>query len=74
MVVKIMCVQLQIPYFYFYFYFLDLYLRVSVTSHVTVTNYSHTITYHKEYYRRFWNNNVIQYILYILILKQIYIF
>ena len=47
-------------FLFYLFYFLDLGLRFSMMLYVAF--HSHIITYHKEYYRRFWNNNIIPHI------------
>ena len=51
---------------YFLIYFiLDLGLGFSMILYLTITCYGHTITCHKEHHKRFWNNNIILYVLYI---------
>ena len=55
-------------FFFFHFYFWGLSVRVNMTSlsqrHISVTWQGHcyTVTYHMEKHRRFWKDDVIQYV------------
>jgi len=66
--------------FLFLFYFLDLGLEVSMMSHdmtlcyTSVTSHSHIIIYYKEHCKRSLNNNIIQHVLYMLILRKMHDF